>query len=158
MNLHCSISIIEKSKTSEINPESGLFAVLRQSKLLFNCVLEILSNLLGARVFEFCDLKRKLLKQLFHSVSVLLDSCHLYVLCLVASQIQVATRTVLGAGDYDSFSDLGDELSVRLRRLSIFIKQRNFDAWVSPLRKAPRGTISPILQVIGVGDWRILSS
>jgi hypothetical protein len=61
VNLHCSISIIEKSKTSEINPESGLFAVLRQSKLLFDCVLEILSNLLGARVFKFCDLKRKLL-------------------------------------------------------------------------------------------------
>ena len=79
------------------------------------------------------------------------------MLCLVASQIQVATRAVFGARDYDSFPDLGNELSVRLRRLSIFVKQRNFDAWVSPLREAPRGTISLILQVIGVGDWRILS-
>ena len=150
MNLHRSISIVEESKTSEIDPESCLFAVLRQSELLFNCVLEILSDLLGARVSKFCDLKRKLLQKLFHSVSVLLDSCHLYVLCLVASQIQVATGTVFGARDHDSFSDLGNELSIRLRSLSGFVKQRNFDTWFTPLHKATRGTVSSILKVIRV--------
>ena len=79
------------------------------------------------------------------------------MLCLVASQIEVATRAVFGARDYDSFSDLGNELSVRLRSFSSLVKQRNFDTWFSPLRKAPGGTISSILQVIRVGDWCILS-